>query len=77
MGPRGSLSVRALALGALVVPAAATADHAGALRAEPLSPLVAAVLAAALTLVGGLLVLAVIMRRTRRAPPRGDRTGPT
>jgi len=76
MGRRGSLSVRALAFGALLVPAAASADHAGALRAEPLSPLAAAVLGAALTLVGGLLVLAVIMRLTRRAPPARDRTGP-
>jgi hypothetical protein len=70
------LSARALALGAALMPAAAAADHAGGLRAEPLSPLLAAALSAGLTLLVGLLVLVVVMRLTRRTRAR-DRTDPT
>jgi hypothetical protein len=77
MRPRASLSARALALGVTAMPAAAAADHAAGLRAEPWSPLLAAALSAALTLVAGLLVLLVVMRLTRRPRPARDRPDPT
>ena len=77
MPSRASLSAWALALGATLMPPAATADHSAGLRAEPWNPLVAAALSAALTLVAGLLLLVVVMRLTRRPRPTRDRPDPT
>jgi hypothetical protein len=77
MRSRVWLSARALALGAGLMPAAAGADHSGTFRAEPLSPLLVAALAAALTLLVGLLVLVVVMRLIGRGRPARDRTDPT
>jgi hypothetical protein len=77
MRSRVWLTARALALGAGLMPAAAGADHSGTLRAESLSPLLVAALAAALTLLVGLLVLVIVMRLIGRTRPARDRTDPT
>jgi hypothetical protein len=77
MPSRASLFAWALALGATLMPAEATADHAAGRRAEPWSPLVVAALSAALTLVTSLLVLVVMMRLTRRPRPARERPDPT
>lgn len=49
----------------------AWADHGGPLRAEGLSPLMVGLLAGALALVAGVLVVIIVMRLTGRsaAPP--------
>jgi hypothetical protein len=44
----------------------AWADHGGPLRAEGLHPLTAGLLAGALTLLAGVLIVIVVMRLTRR-----------
>lgn len=51
--------------------AQAAADHGAPSRAAPLHPAVVGVLAGALTLAAGLLVLVIAMRLTRRPPPAG------
>jgi hypothetical protein len=44
----------------------AWADHGGPLRSEGLSPVLVGLLAGALTLVAGVLIVTIVMRLTRR-----------
>jgi hypothetical protein len=44
----------------------AWADHGGPLRAEGLSPLMAGLIASALALAAGVLVVVIVMRLTRK-----------
>jgi hypothetical protein len=44
----------------------AWADHGGPLRSEALSPVLVGLLAGALTLVAGVLIVVIVMRLTRR-----------
>ncbi len=57
---------------AALLPLAATAwaDHGGPLRAEGLSPLMVGLLAGALALAAGVLVVVIVMLLTRK-PPHG------
>lgn len=47
----------------------AWADHGGPLREESLSPLTVGLLAGALTLVAGVLIVVIVMRLTRKPSP--------
>lgn len=47
----------------------AWADHGGPLRAEGLSPLMVGLLAGALALAAGILVVIIVMLRTRKPSP--------
>ena len=49
----------------------AVADHGGALRSAPMSPLLVGLIAAVLALAAGAVVLAIIKVITRKAPPPG------
>ena len=49
----------------------AVADHGGALRSAPMSPLLVGLIAAALALGAGAIVLVIVKLLTRRAPPSG------
>jgi hypothetical protein len=49
----------------------AIADHGGALRSAPMSPLLAGLIAAGLALGAGAIVLAIVKLLTRKAPPSG------
>lgn len=48
----------------------AVADHPGALRSAPMSPLMVGAIAAALALGAGLAVLAILRLFARKTPPR-------
>ena len=48
----------------------ALADHGGALRSAPMSPLMVGAIAAALALGAGLAVLAIVRLFARKTPPR-------
>ncbi len=67
---RGAVPLLTLATSSWPV-AQAIADHGAPSRSAALSPALVAVLAGALTLAAGLLVLAIAMRLTRRPPPAG------
>lgn len=54
----------------------AAADHPGALRQEPLTPLATAALSGALALVAGLLLVVLVMYLTRGDRAARDRTDP-
>ena len=45
------------------------ADHGGALRSAPMSPLLVGLIAAALALGAGAIVLVIVKLLTRKAPP--------
>jgi hypothetical protein len=47
----------------------ALADHGGALRSAPMSPLLVGLIAAALALGAGVIVLVIVKLLTRKAPP--------
>lgn len=47
----------------------AVADHGGALRSAPMSPLLVGLIAAALALGAGAIVLVIVKVITRKAPP--------
>ena len=47
------------------------ADHGGAVRAAPMSPLLVGLIAAALALGAGAIVLVIVKLLTRKAPPSG------
>ena len=49
----------------------AVADHGGAMRSAPMSPLLAGLIAAALALGAGAIVLVIVKLLTRKAPPSG------
>ena len=49
----------------------AVADHGGALRSAPMSPLLVGLIAAALALGAGAIVLVIVKLLTRKAPPSG------
>lgn len=49
----------------------ALADHGGALRSAPMSPLLVGLIAAALALGAGAIVLVIVKLLTRKAPPSG------
>ncbi|HET8575634.1 MAG TPA: hypothetical protein VFO18_00940 [Methylomirabilota bacterium] len=68
MGPSRARAGLAGLLAALV-PAVARADHEGPLRAAPMSPLMVGVVAGALALVSGLLVVVIVMLISRRSSP--------
>ena len=57
---------------AALLPLAATAwaDHGGPLRAEGLSPLMVGLLAGALALAAGVLIVVIVMLLTRKSPHR-------
>ena len=57
-----------VALAATLVPSVALADHPGATRVEGLSPLVSALLTGGLAFLVALVVVAVILVLTRKAP---------
>ena len=68
----------AAVVGALLAPIAppwwverALADHGGALRSAPMSPLLVGLIAAALALAAGAIVLVIVKLLTRKAPPSG------
>jgi hypothetical protein len=65
--PRARVAVAALIL---LRPLAGTAwsDHGGALRSPPMSPVLAGLIAAALALVAGIAVVAVVILLSRRTP---------
>lgn len=48
----------------------ALADHGGALRSAPMSPLLVGAIAAALALGAGLALLAIVRLLARKTPPR-------
>jgi hypothetical protein len=74
---RARMSAAIVGAAATLWPAAgALADHGDASRAAPMSPLLTALVSGGLALLTGLLVLAVLMRLTRRVPPGGDGTRP-
>jgi hypothetical protein len=50
----------------------AWADHGGPLRTEGLSPLTVGLLAAALTLAVGVLIVVIVMLLTRKPPSRAQ-----
>jgi hypothetical protein len=68
MGPSRARAGLAGVLAALV-PASAWADHGGPLRAAPMSPLMVGVVAGALALVCGLLIVIIVMLLIRRSSP--------
>ena len=49
----------------------ALADHGGALRSAPMSPLLVGLIAAGLALGAGAIVLVIVKLLTRKAPPSG------
>jgi hypothetical protein len=49
----------------------ALADHGGALRSAPMSPLLVGLIAGALALAAGAIVLVIVRLLTRKAPPSG------
>ena len=49
----------------------ALADHGGALRSAPMSPLLVGLIAAGLALGVGAIVLVIVKLLTRKAPPSG------
>ena len=49
----------------------AVGDHGGALRSAPMSPLLVGLIAAALALGAGAIVLVIVKLLTRKAPPSG------
>lgn len=49
----------------------AVADHGGALRSAPMSPLLVGLIAAALALGAGAIILVIVKLLTRKAPPSG------
>ena len=49
----------------------AVADHGGALRSAPMSPLLVGLIAAALALGAGAIVLVIVKLLSRKAPPSG------
>ena len=61
----------AAVVGALLSPIALVADHGGALRSAPMSPLLVGLIAAALALGAGAIVLVIVKLLTRKAPPSG------
>jgi hypothetical protein len=61
----------AAVVGALLSPIALVADHGGALRSAPMSPLLVGLIAAALALGAGAIVLVLVKLLTRKAPPSG------
>src|SRR5262245_27059001 len=54
-----------------IAPLGAAADHGGALRSAPMSPLVVGLIAAALALVAGGAVLVIARLLVRKRPPPG------
>ena len=72
------IALLAAAVGALLTPIPppwwvewALADHGGALRSAPMSPLAVGLIAAALALGAGAIVLVIVKLLTRKAPPSG------
>jgi hypothetical protein len=63
--------VAAAVVGALLSPIALVADHGGALRSAPMSPLLVGLIAAALALGAGAIVLVIVKLLTRKVPPSG------
>jgi hypothetical protein len=61
----------AAVVGALLSPIAPVADHGGALRSAPMSPLLVGLIAAALALGAGAIVLVIVKLLTRKVPPSG------
>jgi len=49
----------------------AIADHGGALRSAPMSPVLVGLIAAAIALGAGAIVLVIVKLLTRKAPPSG------
>ncbi len=49
----------------------AVADHGGALRSAPMSPLLVGLIAAALALGAGAIVLVIVKLLSRKVPPSG------
>lgn len=61
----------AIAVLAVIAPPWSAADHGGALRSAPMSPLVVGLIAAALALGAGAAVLVIARLLGRRRPPPG------
>ena len=66
--PRTRVAVAAALILLCTLTGTAWPDHGGALRAPPMSPVVAGLLAAALALVAGIAVVVLVVLLSRRTP---------